>query len=263
MGHFEELDRSGRGFLSFRSFEAVLYEIGVDLENEDIEAVVALFGDGGGGGSSDFVDYAAFCSAVNDVVRRRMPRTASRHPHPRSSRDLDAALEPSYTDRWLARASSPGPRGGRDREQPAMYDNLQRFRESVGVLRGDQEYDDHEGGGQDTEESYGFFAPKLSDSFSSSILRPTSATSRAASAGGLGWSARGSRSAAGFNNNPRFSRESLYEEDTRTRSPLRYGGGSSRGRGGMSGYMGEGDEEGGRLQHQAEGVDADLLHLLR
>ena len=235
LGHFEELDRSGRGFLSFRSFEAVLYEIGVDLENEDIEAVIALFGDGG---SSDFVDYAAFCNAVNDVVRRRMPRTASRHHLHRNSRDLDAALEPTYTDRWLARASSPA--RGRDRDPPALYDNLQRFRESVGAMR-DHEYDDHEGG-QDAEEGYGFFAPKLSESFSSSILRPTSAASRATSAGGLGFSVRGSRNTPGFSNNPRFSRESLYEEETRTRSPLRYGG-ATRGRG-MSGYMGEGDEEG-------------------
>ena len=210
MGHFEELDRSGKGFLSFRSFEAVLYEIGADLEGDDVEAVAALFGDGG-----DFVDYGAFCNEVNDVLRRKQqaprtaPRTASR-PLGRS-RDVDAGMEPTYGDRWLARAGSPR---GRD----ALSDNLQRFRESV-AARDDYGYGEEEDG-----DGYGIFEPKLADSFASaSILGRDRGAAR-------GVSASASRG--------RVSKEALYDDDVRaSRSPVRGGGGGgySAARGGRFG----------------------------
>lgn len=195
LGHFEDLDRNGRGFLSFRSFEAVLYEIGVDMENEDIDAVATLFGDG-----NEFVDYAAFCSEVNDILRRKQgPRTASRHMA-RTRDMMEPVTEPAFSDRWLARASSP-----RGRERDAPFGNLQRFRESVGASRDLAPDED--------EDEYGFFAPKLSDSFSSSIM----GHQRAASA-----------SAARTGSRLRASRESMYEDDVRGgRSPAR--GYASRG----------------------------------
>jgi len=186
MGHFEELDRSGKGFLPFSSFEAALYEIGADLGSDDVDAVAALFGDGG-----DFVDYGAFCNEVNSILRRkeqapRVPRTASR-PLGRS-RDMDAGMEPAYGDRFLGRAGSP-PR----RRQDALSENLQRFRESMAAQRDD--YGDEDG------EGYGIFEPKLADSFASaSILGRDRGAPRGASAS----ASRG-----------RVSREALYEDDVR------------------------------------------------
>jgi hypothetical protein len=155
---FEYLDKSHSGLALGDDFERALRDIGVDLNDEEVEAVIQRFG-----ADDELIDYIAFCYWIDDHNRTssHLQNTATRASASRNRGDYEEFEQTGRRGRWARSPMRRRPPAAED-----MYD------QRVSREYRNQEYGQYEHDNEYSNYWNSLAPPKVTDSMSSGIYGP-------------------------------------------------------------------------------------------